>query len=569
MDVTLSQYRVYYKSLGIKMACAIVIVAVVPLLIMVAFSRHFFVGSYKQKVLDHLIALVRIQQQKVGEFLTERLDALRLIGLTTSFEQLSDEKVLEERWAALKQMYGKSLLGLAFCDPRGVQISRVESAGLKTVDQSASDMLAKVMELGSYVGEMYPNSTGSQNFILAVRVEQSAEKRILLATMGADALNVFLEDLESGQSGRASISNRSGALVTSGPSGGLLPRVECVETQTPHGLKSHDVTVGETADGSALCIRTSLKNSDWVLEFVANTEETYRAFSEARVLALSTLLLGIAGIVAVAIVASNRFSKYVARVDQEKQLMNEQVVQAGKLAALGEMASGMAHEINNPVGIMVQEAQWIEALLQKGEEGLAGNMNEITNSLNEIRTHGTRCRDVILKVISFTQKDEPIVQSLQLNELVQDVIGLCQQRANLMKIELRLNLEPELPMVRVASSDVQQVLLNLVYNSIDAMEQGGGAIEVSTSTRARYAIVDVMDTGPGISQGNLGRIFEPFFSTKPEGKGTGLGLSLCHSIMKKMKGDITVTSQEGKGTTFHLFFPLQEEERLARLSAEI
>ena len=72
-----------------------------------------------------------------------------------------------------------------------------------------------------------------------------------------------------------------------------------------------------------------------------------------------------------------------------------------------------------------------------------------------------------------------------------------------------------------------------------------------------------MDTGPGISQENLGRVFEPFFSTKPEGKGTGLGLSLCHSMMKKMKGDITVSSQEGKGTTFHLFFPLQEGERLA------
>ena len=374
-------------------------------------------------------------------------------------------------------MYGKSLLGLAFCDPQGVPISSVGSAELKTGDQSGSDTLAKVLELGSYVGEMYPSSTGSQYFILAVRVEQSAEKRILLATVGADALSTLLEDLQSAQSGRAFISNRNGALLASGSSGGLLSRVDCVETQTPQALQSQDVTVGETADGSALCIRTSLKNSDWVLEFVANTEETYRAFSEARVLALSTLLLGIAGIVAVAIVASNRFSKHVARVDQEKQLMNEQVVQAGKLAALGEMASGMAHEINNPVGIMVQEAQWIEALLQKGEDGLAGNMDEIRNSLNEIRTHGSRCRDVILKVISFTQKDEPVVQSLQLNELVQEVIGLCQQRANLMKIELRLNLESELPLVRVASSDVQQVLLNLIYNSIDAMEQGGGVIE--------------------------------------------------------------------------------------------
>jgi len=113
-------------------------------------------------------------------------------------------------------------------------------------------------------------------------------------------------------------------------------------------------------------------------------------------------------------------------------------------------------------------------------------------------------------------------------------------------------------MISVASSDVQQVLINLINNSLDAMEHVGGAIEMRTSTRTRYAVVEVRDTGPGILQENLGRVFEPFFSTKPEGKGTGLGLSICYAMMKKMKGDITVTSQEGKGTTFHLFFPFQE-----------
>jgi two-component system NtrC family sensor kinase len=216
-------------------------------------------------------------------------------------------------------------------------------------------------------------------------------------------------------------------------------------------------------------------------------------------------LLGIAGIVAVALVISNRFSKYVARVDQERQLINEQIVHAGKLAALGEMASGMAHEINNPVGIMVQEAQWIEALFQGGEESLADNIDEIRTSLSEIQSHGTRCRDIIVKLINFTRTDEPVVQALQLNELIREIVGLCQQRAQLMKIELRLNLEPELPMVGVASSEVQQVLINLMNNSLDAMEQGGGAIEVRTSTRARYAVVDIEDTGPGIPEQDLNR----------------------------------------------------------------
>lgn len=563
MDLTLSQYRVYYKSLAIKMACAIVIVSVVPLIIMAAFSRYFFVGSYKQKVLDHLTAVVSTQEQKISEFLTERLDALRLTGLTTSFEQLSQETTLQDLWATLQQVYGKSLLGLAFYDSQGMRISSVGSAVLRSGDPSEAEKLARALDSGSYVGEPYHAATGLRCFILAVSLEQSGQKRVLLTTVDFEALNAPLQDLQSVQFGRAAILNGSGAVLTSMPSGGSWSRVECVLTQARGGFTNHDVTIGETSDGSALCIKAGLKNSDWVLEFVGQTEEAYRAFSQPRMLAVSTLLLGIFGIVAVAIIVSDRFSKYVARVDQEKQLISEQVVQAGKLAALGEMASGMAHEINNPVGIMVQEAQWIEALLQKGGDSPTGNIDEIRDSLNEIQAHGTRCRDIILKLISFTRKDEPVVKAEQLNELIGEVIGLCQQRAYLMKIELSMNPEPELPLVSVASPDVQQVLINLINNSLDALEQSGGAIEIRTSARGRYAVVDVMDTGPGISQENLGRVFEPFFSTKPEGKGTGLGLSICYAMMKKMKGDITVTSQEGKGTTFHLFFPLLEKERPA------
>lgn len=558
MDVTLSQYRVFYKSLALKMACAIVIVSVVPLIIMAAFNRHFFVGSYKQKVLDHLTALVRVQQQKIDEFLTERLDALRFLGLTTSFEQLSNETTLRDRWGTLQQMYGKSLLGLAFCDRQGTQISGVGFSGLKADDYFGADKLARVSELGSYVWEMHHGPAGVQYFILAVSVEQPEAKGFLLAAVHAEALSVLLEDIQSAQSGRAVIINGSGALLASGLSGGVPPRVEHAETKTLDAFKSYGVAVRETGDGSTLWISATLKNCDWALEFVANMDEAYSAFSQPRLFAVSTLLLGIVGVVAVAIVISNRFSKYVARVDQEKQLINEQLVHAGKLAALGEMAANMGHEINNPVGIIVQEAQWIKALLQKGEESLAGNMDAIRDSLDEIQSHGTRCRDIISKLVSFASKDEPVAQSVQLNELVEEVIGLCQQRAHLMNIELRLDLEPELPMINVASSDVQQVLINLINNSLDAMEDGGGAIEMRTSTRTRYAVVEVRDTGPGIPQEYLGRVFEPFFSTKPEGKGTGLGLSICYVMMKKMKGDITVTSQKGKGTTFHLFFPFQE-----------
>ena len=565
MDVTLSQYRTYYKRLALKIALAMVIVAIVPLLTMAAFSRHFFVNSYKQKVLEHLTAIVRSHEQKIGNFVTDRLDAIRLMGATASSADLSDAKILQDRLKGLRDVYGKSVAGLAFCNEQGVHVAGAGLSELKQDGQRRSDIAGKVMERGYYVEHVQDGATEGRYLLLAAMVRESPEKGILVAAVNTEAVDLVLAEFQTDQVGRATILKRDDAILAAGNFGSSLSGVDCSQSRAPGGVNHQDMIVGELEDGSALCFKTKIKNTDWTLEVVLETQEAYKAFAQPRMLALSTLLLGIGGIIAVAILVSNRFSKYVARVDQEKQLINEHIVQAGKWAALGEMASGMAHEINNPVGIIVQEAQWIEALLQKGQESLSENLDEVKSSLEEIKTHGMRCRDIIVKLISFTRNDEPGVRSLQLNDLIRETIELCRQRAQSSNIDLRLNLDPELPPAIAAPSQVQQVLINLVNNSLDVMEEGGGSVEIRTTARARYAVVEVADTGPGIPQENIGRVFQPFFSTKPEGTGTGLGLAICYSMMKKMKGDITVTSQKGEGTTFHLFFLIDEHPQSGQI----
>lgn len=553
MDVTLSQYRVFYKSLAIKIACAIIIVSVIPLIIMAALSRYFFVESYRIKVLDHLTSVALMQQREVEGFFSDRLNALRLIGTATPFEMLDSETSLQGRLAELQRVYGQSILGLAFCNTRNDLKSCVDTLGWKIGDYLESLKLEKVSASGAHVWEAYYPASGTHRVILAVSVEQSEQKGILLAIVSIEALTAAVERLQSKQVGTALILRNTGEPLTTGDS--ALKGIQCDMTVADEPDRP-DMIVRESRDGSALCIRATLKNSDWAIQLVADKEKAYEAYSQPRLFAISTLLMGILGIVAVAVVVSNRFSKYVAHIDQEKQLLNEQLVQAGKLASLGQMAANMGHEINNPVGIIVQEAQWIKALAQKGETALAGNMTAIQDSLDEIQSHGKRCRDIILKLVSFARHDQPDVQPVQLNELIREVLSLCERRAQSMNVELRLNLSPELPMAKAAPSDAEQVVINLLNNSLDAMEQSSGIIEVRTSTKGRYVIVEIKDSGPGISRENLGRIFEPFFTTKPEGQGTGLGLSICYAMMKKMKGDITVRSEEGKGTIFHLFFPL-------------
>ncbi len=226
--------------------------------------------------------------------------------------------------------------------------------------------------------------------------------------------------------------------------------------------------------------------------------------------------------------------KHVEQEAREKQAINQQLIEAGKLASLGELAVGVAHEVNNPVGIMLQEAGWMQDLLEDEDLKSWPNLEEFSRCLNRMQTHGRRCKEITHKLLSFARKTDPTVKSAQLNDLIKEVVDLSEQRARYSKVKIDTNLQEGLPTVNVSPSEVQQVLLNLINNSLDALGDKGGTISITSKTDGDQAVVDVTDNGPGIPEANLTRIFEPFFTTKPVGQGTGLGLSICYGIVKNM-----------------------------------
>jgi two-component system NtrC family sensor kinase len=258
-----------------------------------------------------------------------------------------------------------------------------------------------------------------------------------------------------------------------------------------------------------------------------------------------------------AFILSSRIIKRVVWADREKEMMNEQIIEAGKLASVGELAAGIAHEINNPVAIMVEEAGWIEDLLE--EDGTCEDPAEVSRALKQIKNQGVRCKQITHKLLSFARKTDPELRKVQLNELIDEVVALSEQRVKYSNVKLKLNLAQHLPEVHVSPSEFEQVLLNLVNNALDAMTPDGGTLAITTRVDGGHVVVDVADSGQGIPKANLARIFDPFFTTKPVGKGTGLGLSICYGIIKKMEGEISVNSAVGLGTTFHVRLPLPPE----------
>jgi two-component system NtrC family sensor kinase len=321
---------------------------------------------------------------------------------------------------------------------------------------------------------------------------------------------------------------------------------------------SHGAAIGEVklAGRDFLYVTTPLKSGEWILIYQQDESDAFKSLYQTRVLALFIILMGGIGIVVVAFVLASRMSRHVEEADREKEIMNEQVIEAGKLASVGELAAGIAHEINNPIAIMVEEAGWIGDLLQEEDFQDSDNLAEYRRALDQIRVQGERCKEITHKLLSFARRTDPRVREVQMNELIEEIVGVTEQRSRFSNVRINLNLDPSLPVVAASPSEMQQVLLNLINNAIDAIGTGGGEVNITTRVDGEKLVIDVHDTGHGIAKAILPRIFDPFFTTKPVGKGTGLGLSICYGIVKKLGGEITVSSAVGVGASFHIHLPI-------------
>jgi signal transduction histidine kinase/CheY-like chemotaxis protein len=233
---------------------------------------------------------------------------------------------------------------------------------------------------------------------------------------------------------------------------------------------------------------------------------------------------------------------------------------SGKLSLLGDLAAGIAHEINNPVAIMLEEAGWIEDLLQEEELQQSENLDEFRRALTQIKAQGARCKAIIQNLVSFGQKRSLKVGEVRVNDLVAEVVRTYEKRVRAGNVQIETHFAESLPDCRLSPSEMQQVLTNLINNALDAVDPHSGRVSLSTRCDGQDVVIDVADNGAGIPKVNLDNIFDPFFTTKPVGKGTGLGLSICYSLLETMGGSISVDSELGMGTTFHVRIPWRKHE---------
>jgi two-component system, NtrC family, sensor kinase len=546
-----------------NMVFVMIILSFTPLIIMTGAIGYYFDVSYRAKALDHLNVLIRKHQKNIDTFLSQRLADIRVFAKTYSFDQLKSESFLKERLALMQEEFGGSIVDLGVVDDRGIQIAYAGPYKLKHFNYSETDWFRQAIKREEFVSDVGHGQRSQSHFIVAIKRDDAGKSWILRATVDFGALDSIIENVRIGHTGFAFVVNRKGEFQIKPRSEGAPSLIPYLSYLEKHPGTNDEIGFMENADDSGvkfLNVLALLKNGEWLLVFRQNASDAYSVLHHAQGLAIGILITCGIGIFTGAVLLSRRMVAHIAKADDAKEVMNDQVIEAGKLAALGELSSGIAHEINNPVAIMVEEAGWIEDLLHEDEFQDSQNLEEFKRALHQIRTQGKRCKEITRKLLSFARKTDPSVQDVQLNDVIGDVVGLWEQRAKYSNVEISTHLDPELPTVNVAPSELQQVLLNLVNNAVDAMETKGGTINVSSRFDGDCVVAEVTDNGPGITKANLPRIFDPFFTTKPVGKGTGLGLSICYGIVKKMGGEIVVTSTEGQGATFLVHIPMPRDK---------
>ena len=243
-------------------------------------------------------------------------------------------------------------------------------------------------------------------------------------------------------------------------------------------------------------------------------------------------------------------------------LLDERLLQSQKLAAIGELSAGIAHEINNPLAIIRQEAEWMQLLLKKLGGGDAKELEELQGSVHQIVQQVDRCTEITRNLLDFARKRDPVIQAVEVNRIIEDMTMLVEKEAKHKNITIVRQYDKQLPVIYSDAPQLRQVILNFLTNATYAIGKDG-VITITTRRSCDDAVdIVISDTGCGIPEPDLGKIFDPFFTTKPPSQGTGLGLSICHGIIQRLGGRITVASQVGQGTTFTIALPRSRESEL-------
>ncbi|MBC2714798.1 MAG: two-component sensor histidine kinase [Desulfobacteraceae bacterium] len=527
--------------------------AILPLLAISWFDYNVTRKAVESEALSRTSRTVSNTKRTISAFLTERKSALDFIVHDNIYEELIDPVRLAVILENLRKAFG-GISDIGVIDAGGQQIAYIGPYLLEGKNYSDQDWFKEVVERGIYISDVFLGFRNEPHLVIAISYELPDGSFYLLRTsIDTDRLNEQLLTLELGAQGDAFIINTKGVLQT--PSRHHEKVFEKIAIPVPeHSPKTEAFEYKDPYEATYILGYAYIPDTPFILMIVKNQNEIMKSWHKTRIEILIFLSIGIIIVMAGVIGFATFFVNNIFIADQRRIKTLHQVEYSNKLASIGRLAAGVAHEINNPLAIINEKSGLIKDIFQlrdtyAKDEKLIGLVDAIHASV-------VRCGAITKQLLSFSRHMDFSFQLVDLKKIIQEVFGFLGREAEYRNIIISINVSEDVPQFESDRGKLQQIFLNLLNNAFAALSDGGNLDISAILLRDECVRITVEDNGCGIPKKDLKKIFEPFFSTRANVGGTGLGLSITYSLIQEIGGTVDVNSTVDVGTRFIITLPL-------------
>ena len=535
--------------------------SLIPLIIMILIHYQLIERSIDTESLLRTERVASNARRAVTFFLDERLAALTFAANEMGYAKLVDPDSLAEVLRNLKLGFG-GLTDLSVIADTGTQVAYAGPYHLGGKDYSAQPWFMECQQHNACVSEIFSGYRDVPHIVVAVKSQRPDGRFFVLrATLETERLIQTLSAFKTGEHADIFLTNRDGVLQTpshyhqAGSNRSAIPVppfAEHTRSLLTSGPDGQPVSVGYAY------ITTEIAPTTFILMVVKQKAGMMKVWLDLR-RHINWFFAASAVVIALVIITSATFMvNSLFQADREKAKTMVMAEQNSQLASIGQLAAGVAHEINNPLALINETAGYIKDLFAIKQEYQEDP--EMVEHIDSIIEAVDRCGTITRQLLGFARRFDVQTQRIDLGSMVGDVLNFHKKEAEYRNIRIHVDIPESIPLIETDRGKLQQIILNLVNNAFQAISNGCFLDIQANMADAQHVQLSIRDNGCGISEEHLQKIFDPFFTTKKEGKGTGLGLSITYGLVQKLHGDISVHSKTGEGTTFIVTLPIQIEK---------
>ena len=543
-----------YRRLWLYSVCFTAVVSLSPLVVIMHFTFYQYKAMLTAEMKHPISRLASNSRRFLAGFLAERRAALTFVANREKYEDLRDPEHLGRVFLHMKTAFG-GFIDLGLIDADGEQLSYTGPYELAGKDYHEQDWYHEVSIRGVYVSNVFLGHRKLPHFVIAVRKYAGDQGGfyILRATIDADVLNRHISSLDLPSAGDAFLINHEGILQTpSKHHGDILER--CPIETPPPSSRTEVREVTDVRGEPGILGYAYIAESPFIFVMRAHPRDVMRNWLRLRRQIVWLTAVSIVLIVAAILAGCTYLVRRIRDADYRRSRVLHNVEYMDKMASIGRMAAGVAHEINNPLAIVGENAGLLKDLVSFSDE--PPQRERVVKIADTVLKAVERCSLITHRLLGFAKRMDPLTERIALGPLIEEILSFQAKEAESRNIEVNLTVPDILPTVESDRGQLQQVFVNILGNALAAVDDGGHigiALELEDED---HIAVTISDDGPGIPEEHLNRIFEPFFSTKGE-YGTGLGLSITFGIVSNLGGRIDVHSAVGQGASFTVRLPIK------------